>query len=161
MLAAVATTFLGRHTTMLSLPCLAVKQSAVVGALGSSAPLSTATASLLAYDPSGAPAYEGPANAGLELVAVVAVMRHGDRGPISRQAGSFVPGDATFWDSRMPASDEAAAWEATHPVDGPSMTIDTDPPYGMLTALGALQARRYGAELRARYTLHALVHTTY
>ena len=63
----------------------------------------------------------------------ILLLRHGDRGPISRSAGRLECNTA-FWESRLPGDADIREWDARFPVDGPSHTIDhDDAPFGMLT----------------------------
>jgi len=104
-----------------------------------------------------------------ELVQVVVVHRHGDRTPISRNAGAFTETLELkeFWKSRVSASkdiertgrmnrDTTSTYLSTNFTEGKYVF-----PNGHLTRLGANQLRRVGAQLRERYIgdLDFLPHT--
>jgi hypothetical protein len=104
-----------------------------------------------------------------ELVQVVVVHRHGDRTPISRNAGAFTETLELkeFWKSRVSASKDIERTGRMN-TDSTSTHLSTNFtegkyvfPNGHLTRLGANQLRRVGAQLRERYIgdLDFLPHT--
>ena len=94
----------------------------------------------------------------MELVQVLVVHRHGDRTPIATHAGVFKQTSdlEAIWRSRVPPRQEIEAWGRTN-VDATDTHLAQTAsekysfPNGHLTALGASQLRRVGAELRERY----------
>lgn len=86
----------------------------------------------------------------MRLRAVFVITSPGNRAPLSSRAGNFtvLP---SFWSEQLPSQMERAAWQRAHPIEGATPEMD-DSPFGMLTSLGAEQARSYGSELRARYS---------
>lgn len=100
-----------------------------------------------------------PDGRAVELVQVAIVHRHGDRAPIWKQVGAFLqtPELEAFWRSRVPARGELERWGRLN-TDPTGTWLQTEHgtskysfPNGHLTALGAHQLRRVGAELRERY----------
>lgn len=95
----------------------------------------------------------------LRLEQVVVICRHGDRTPIKsigreREAES----QRNLWRALLPSKTECEAWDQTLPVFDKNDSKDPipcntrhNPPYGQLTLLGVVEARRLGYTLRQRY----------
>lgn len=91
----------------------------------------------------------------VELKQVVLLLRHGDRAPIARRAGSLVCSEDA-WAARLPAAEEIAAWNESHPVHGPAVpSDDREEPFGQLTSVGAQQTEALGIALRLSLERHA------
>eukprot|EP01062_Namystynia_karyoxenos_P082104 TRINITY_DN9184_c0_g1_i2.p1 TRINITY_DN9184_c0_g1~~TRINITY_DN9184_c0_g1_i2.p1 ORF type:complete len:516 (+),score=144.47 TRINITY_DN9184_c0_g1_i2:98-1549(+) len=101
-----------------------------------------------------------PPPAGATLRHVAVVMRHADRAPVTgglkRSMGPHIDRRyLDYWVRAMPQPEEAAAAAAAFPVAGTASASaggtnrDLAWPYGLLTHLGARQARSAGADLRS------------
>lgn len=96
-----------------------------------------------------------PPPEGKRLLQVIVALRHGDRAPISPNAGDLVP-DVDAWTARLPKPSDADRWDAAVPVVGPSEPIDAnEAPFGVLTVAGAQQCEALGASIRESLLAHA------
>ena len=99
--------------------------------------------------------YTAPGNH-VTLLQIILVNRHGDRGPISRKAGTATFLDEARWELRMPSAKVQAAWDAVSPVHGPAQPYDEgEEPFGQLTEVGAAQCYALGEWLRNSLQLWA------